>query len=199
MHSLTENEAKIVDFLIRNFNERNSINEIGRRLKISHTGAHKILRKLEKVKAVKPERIGNAIYYKANLDNELGLKLAEYVLAQNELIAYAKVQADDLKPLQSLASSCILFGSVLSKGRGAGDIDVMLVVEEKDFKKLNKKLEEIKEISPKKIHDVMQSKEDLAKNIGKNDEVMLDIIKNGRIIWGSEVIVEAIKNGAYRE
>lgn len=195
MNSLTENEARIVDFLIRNFKERNSINGIGRKIKISHTGAHKILRKLEKIKAVKPERIGNAIYYKANLDNELGLKLAEFVLAQNELIPYSKVQADDLKPLQGIASSCILFGSVLSKGREAGDIDVMLVVEEKDFKKLYKKLDEIKEMSPKKIHDIMQSREDLAKNIKKNDEVILDIIKNGRILWGSEIIVEAIKNG----
>lgn len=195
MQSLTENEAKIVDFLIRNFRERNSINEIGRKIKISHTGAHKILRKLEKIKAVKPDRIGNAIYYKPNLDNELGLKLAEYVLAQNELIPYSEVQADDLRPLREIASSCILFGSVLSKGKEARDIDVMLVVEEKDFKKLYKKLEEIKEMSPKKIHDVMQSREDIAKNIKKNDEVILDIIKNGRILWGSEIIVEAIKNG----
>ena len=195
MHSLTENEAKIVDFLIRNFKERNSINEIGRKLNISPPGAHKILRKLEKIKAVQPEKIGNAIYYKANLNNELGLKLAEYVLSQNELIAYAKVQADDLNSLHGIASSCILFGSVLSKGRDARDIDVMLVVEEKDFKKLHKKLEEIKEMSPKKIHDAVQSREDLVKNIRKNDEVILDIIKKGRILWGSEIIVEAIKDG----
>jgi len=197
MYSLTQNEAKVVDFLIRNFRERNSINALARKLKISHTGVHKILRKLEGVKAVKPERIGNSIYYKVNLDNELGIKLAEFVLVQNELIAYAQVQEEDLKPLQGLASSCILFGSVLKKGREARDIDVMLVLEKKDFKKLYKKLEEVKEMSPKKIHDVMQSKEDLVKNIKKNDEVVLDIIKNGRILWGSGIIVEAIKNGTY--
>lgn len=197
MYSLTQNEAKVVDFLIRNFRERNSINALARKLKISHTGVHKILRKLEGVKAVKPERIGNSIYYKVNLDNELGIKLAEFVLVQNELIAYAQVQEEDLKPLQGLASSCILFGSVLKKGREAHDIDLMLVLEKKDFKKLYKKLEEIKEMSPKKIHDVMQSKEDLVKNIKKNDEIVLDIIKNGRILWGSGIIVEAIKNGTY--
>jgi len=197
MYSLTQNEVKIMDFLIRNFKERNSINEIGRKLEISHTGAHKILRKLEKLKVVKPEKIGNAIYYKADLGNEMGMKLAEFVLSQNELISYAKVQADDLKPLQDLASSCLLFGSVLEKGREAHDIDVMLILEKKDFKQVHKKLEEIKEMSPKKIHDVMQSREDLVKNIKKSDEVIMDIIKKGRILWGSEIIVEAIKNGAY--
>ena len=122
--------------------------------------------------------------------------MAEYVLVQNELNTYSKVQAEDLEKLKDVASSCVLFGSVLKKGREARDIDVMIILEKKDFKKVYKILEEIRSISPKKIHDVMQTKEDLAKNIRKSDEVVLDIIKTGKILWGSEIIVEAIKNGA---
>ncbi len=184
-----------MDFLVRNFNERNSINELGRKLDISPRGIYKILKKLEKNSAIKPEKIGNAIYYKVDLEEEVGIKLAEYVLVQNELNAYSKVQAEDLEKLKDLALSCVLFGSVLKKGREAKDIDILIVLEKKDFKKVHKKLEEIRLISPKKIHDVMQTKEDLAKNIRKNDEIILGIIKNGRILWGSEIIVEAIKNG----
>lgn len=195
MFSLTVNEARIIDFLIRNFRERNSINALARKLEISHTGVHKILRKLERVKAVKPEKIGNSIYYKVNLDEGVGIKIPEFVLAQNELSSYAKVIEEDLKILEPLTQSCILFGSVLKKGREARDIDVLLIFEKKNFKKVHQKLEEIREMKPKKIHDVMMTKEDLVKNIKKNDEVVLDIIKNGKILWGSGIIVGGIKNG----
>ena len=195
MFSLTENEARTVDYLIRNFRERNSINALARKLKISHTGVHKILRKLEGVKAVKPERIGNSIYYKVNLDGGVGIKIAEFVLAQNELNSYAKVIEEDLKVLEPLTQSCILFGSVLQKGREARDIDVLIIFKKNNFKKVHQKLEEIGEMKPKKIHDVMMTKEDLVRNIRKNDEVVLDIIKNGRVLWGFGIIVEGIKNG----
>lgn len=195
MFSLTVNEARIIDFLIRNFRERNSINALARKLEVSHTGVHKILRKLESVKVLKPEKIGNSIYYKVNLGEGIGVKIAEFVFAQNELNSYAKVIEEDLKVLEPLTQSCILFGSVLQKGREARDIDVLLVFEKKNFKKVHQKLEEIREMKPKKIHDVMMAKEDLVKNIKKNDEVVLDIIKNGRVLWGSGIIVEGIKNG----
>ena len=185
-----------MDFLVRHFKERNSINEIGRKLDLSPRGIYKILKKLEKIRAIEPEKIGNGIYYKANLGEEIGIKLLEFVLAQNELNAYAQVQAEDLEKLKDVALSCVLYGSVLKKGREARDIYIIIVLEKNNFKKVNKKLEEIKSISPKKIHDILMTKEDLAKNLRKNNQAMIDMIKNGKILWGSEIIVKAIKNGS---
>ena len=199
MQSLTENEAKVMDFLIRNFNERNSINQVGHRLGITPKGAYKILKKLEKMKAIIPEKIGNAIYYKPKLDEEIGKKLAEFILVQNELNSYAKVQAEDLEKLKDLADCCILFGSVLAKGRDAKDIDTLLIIDGKNFNKAHKGLEELKGMKPKKLHDIIMTKEDLMKNIKKNDEVIIDVIKTGKILWGPEVLVEAIRNGATRQ
>ena len=196
MYSLTQNEARVMDFLVRNFKERNSINEVGRRLKISPRGIYKILKKLEKINAIKPEKIGNAIYYKINLDDEMGIKLTEYVLVQNELNTYSKVWAKDFEKLKDVALSCVLYGSVLKKGKEARDIDVIIILEKKNFKKVYKKLEDIKLMSNKKVHDIMMSKEDLAKNLRKNNKAMIDMIKTGKVLWGSEIIVEAIKNGA---
>ena len=196
MYSLTQNEARVMDFLVRHFKERNSINEIGRKLDLSPRGIYKILKKLEKIKAIEPEKIGNGIYYKVNLEEEIGIKLSELVLVQNELNAYAQVQVEDLEKLKDVALSCVLYGSVLKKGREAKDIDIIIILEKKNFKKVNKKLEEIKSISPKKIHDIMMTKEDLAGNLRKNNDAMINMIKNGKILWGSEIIVEAIKNGS---
>jgi DNA-binding Lrp family transcriptional regulator len=198
MKSLTANEAKVMDFLVRHFDERHSINQVGLRLGISPKGAYKILKKLEGMKAIKPEEIGNAIYYKPNLQEEIGSKMAEFVLVQNELNNYAKVQADDLKNLKDITYGCILFGSVISKGKESRDIDVLLIIDEKSFNKVHKELEKIKEMKPKKIHDVIMTKQDLLNNIKKKDDVILDIIKTGKILWGSDVILEGIRNGANR-
>lgn len=196
MHGLTQNEARVMDFLVRNINERNSINEIGRRLDISPMGIYKILKNLESVHAVIPEVTKYGTFYRADFQEEIGSKLSELVLIQNELNDYSKVLEEDLEQLKSVTLSCILFGSVIKEGSKARDIDVLLVLEKRNFKKVHNKLEEIKELKPKKIHDVMMTKEDLAKNIRKKDEVVLDIIRTGKVLWGSEIIVEAIKNGA---
>lgn len=194
MESLTKNEARAIDFLIRNFKEKNSINELGKKLSISPRGIYKILKKLEKAKALIPERIGNAVYYRINLNEDPVLKLAEFVLMQNSLNPYAQIQAEDLKQLKGIAQSCILYGSVLTKGREARDIDVLIVLDKKHFTKVNDILDKIKSLKPKKVHEVMQTKEDIMNNIKKGDKVVLDIIRKGKVLWGAEIIVGAIKN-----
>ena len=194
MQNLTRNESRTIDFLIRNFREKNSINEIARRLNLSSRGAYKILKKLEGIRVIMPENIGNAIYYRINFNEEVAAKLSEFVLVQNELNTYSQVQAVDLKQLRDISLSCILFGSILTKGKEANDVDILLIIEKKDLKKVISVLDKIKNLKPKKIHEMLQTKEDLINNIRKNDEVILDIIRTGKVLWGAEMIVGAIKN-----
>ena len=197
MQSLTVNEAKVMDFLVRNFKERNSINQIAKRLKLSPMGAYKILKKLEKANAIKAEKIGNAVYYRANLDEEIGRKLAEFVLVQSEFNnTFAKVYADDLRKLKDVALSCILYGSILKAGKEAKDVDALIIIEKKDYKKVSNKLADIQLIATKRIHDIRMTKNDLAKNLKKGNEAMIDMLKYGQVLWGADIIVEAIKNGA---
>lgn len=196
MVALTRNEARVVSFLLRNFTERYSINQLARELGLSPMGARKIAMKLEKARILKPEAIGNAIYYRPNLDEEIGRKTAELVLAYKDINPYARAQAKDLEQLRPHALCAVLFGSVLTKAEKAGDIDVLLVLEKGQLKKAHKTLMEIQSIKPKKIGEMVQSREDLVKNIRKRDAPLLDAIRTGQVLWGSEIIVEAIRNGA---
>ena len=197
MLNLTENEAKTMGFLVRNIKERNSINQIAKRLGLSPMGAYKILKKLEKANAVKAEKIGNAIYYRASLDNEIGRNLAEFALLQNEFTNIkAKVYADEFKKLKETADGCILYGSILSKGKEANDVDAIIIIKKENYKKLKKEIDDIKFFSTKKIHDLVMTKEELSNNLKKNNEAMIDMLKYGQILWGADIIVEAIKNGA---
>lgn len=196
MIGLTGNEAKVMDYMIRNFDQRNSINQIARKLNLSPNGAYKILKKLEKNNYIKPERINNGICYKPNLEDVEGRKLAEYILSQKNLNTYAKVQAEDLMQLEDISLGCILFGSVLRKGKEARDVDVIIIMEKKDFDKVYGRVKELKEMKPKKIHAIYLLRDDFFKQIVKKDEMILSAIRKGQILWGSEIIMEAIKNVA---
>ena len=195
MLALTNNEARMADFLLRNFTERYSINQLAKELNLSPQGAYKMAKKLEKARILKPEPIGNAIYYRPNLDDELGRKTAELVLAYKDINSYARVQAKDLERLKAHTVCAVLFGSVLTKAENAGDIDVLIVLEEGQLNKMHKALMEIQSIKSKKISEMLQTREDLVRNIKKRDAPLLDAIRTGQVLWGSEIIVEAILNG----
>jgi predicted nucleotidyltransferase len=190
---LTINESRVVDFLLRHFDERNSINQVARRLTISPRGAYKILKKLESLNVTRPEKIGNAVYYSLNLSEAYGRKLAEFVLVQHALNSYAQLQAEDLVPLRPFVQSIILFGSILTRGKEARDIDVLLILDKKNYNKALDELHKIRSIKTKKIHEIVQTLDDLKANIRKKDEVIMNIIKTGQVLWGPETLIEAIK------
>ena len=53
-------------------------------------------------------------------------------------------------------------------------------------------LDKLQAIKTKHIHSVMQTQDDLIKNIHKSDEVILEILRKGKVLWGHQIIVEAI-------
>ena len=39
------------------------------------------------------------------------------------------------------------------------------------------------------------TKEDMSNNLKKGNDAMIDMLKYGQVLWGAEIIVEAIKCG----
>jgi predicted nucleotidyltransferase len=85
-----------------------------------------------------------------------------------------------------------LFGSVLTKGEKANDIDVLLITDGKKFSGLKKEIEEINLLNNKKLHPIYQTKEDLKDNIKKGDKPVLSAIK-GVVVFGEDTIISLIK------
>lgn len=199
--SLTKNEIKVINLLLRNFTERYSINGIARALGLSPMGAYKMLKKLEKNKILVNEKIGQGVYYEINLHESIGQKAAEFVLtaSTNDLSPYARVCREDMLKSRSLTSCAGLFGSVLTKGMEANDVDIFYVAKVSDYKKLRKSIEEWQKTCSKPLHLFVQTKEDLVSNLKKKDAPLLDILKKCAFFWGQEVVVEAIKNVKNRE
>lgn len=196
---LTKNEHKIINLLLRHTYENFTIREISRKINITPMGARKILNKFKKENILISKKIGTGIFYKLNFNNRITQKICELVLAQNKLNLFAQVYAEDLKILENCTESCILFGSILVRGEKARDVDVMLLIEKEQYKNVEKISQELSEKKAKKIHFMMQTKEDFIKNLTQKNKAVLNIIKNGVVLWGENHIVEAIKNVVKKE
>lgn len=195
MVSLTENEARTIEFLIRNFSREYNINQLAKELGISPGGMFKILKKLERQKFLTEKKLANSIFYKINYNSQDALDACTFALTEKKTTPYIKVWMKDLEKLKSKTELAILFGSVLKKDREAKDIDILLVFDKKNLGDIENLVDSINRIKSKKIHAVYQTGEDLVKNIKKQDKAILEEIRTGIILWGRDFLVEAIKNG----
>jgi len=195
MVSLTENEARTIEFLIRNFFRDCNINQLAKELNVSPGGMFKILRKLGKQGFLTEKRMGNNVFYNINYQSQDALDACKFALTEKKTTPYIRAWIKDLESLKPETELAILFGSILKKDKGARDTDVLLVFEKKSLRDVEKRISEINRVKSKKIHAVYQTKNDLTRNIKKRDRAILEEIRTGIVLWGRDFLVEAIKHG----
>ncbi len=195
---LTRNEQRLLTYLWRNYTEKLSINELAKRIGITPKGAYTILKKNEKASLVTKRTIANAVIYQFNYRDKKTKDLVEYALkSEQPPNSYVAVLEKDLQPLQKKADAAILFGSVVTKGLPAHDIDLLVVINPKNLLTLKAKIKEFENISPKTVHLVIQTKADLQKNLRKKDPVVMEVLRTGHILWGYDLLyclIENVKN-----
>jgi len=188
---MTKNEVKALTYLFRHYDEKLSINELARRIKITPKGVYKILKKFENDGLVIKEKVANAHIYRLNFEDQKTGDIVKYALKSEDYPnKYVKVLYGDLEKLKVCTSITILFGSVLTKGTGAKDIDLLAVINKNNLPELNKEIREFEMISPKKIHFVVQTKSDLRKNL--HDSVIQEAIQKGFILSGHDLLYGVI-------
>src|SRR3989338_6756979 len=108
-----KNALKVIftDFLA-SYNSYNIREKLG----ISGVGSLKLLRSLNEKNLLVSEKMGNAIFYKPNLDNEYVLKLLELIfLEHSSLSSFVKGWIYDLRSFIPDTKAIFLFGSILTK------------------------------------------------------------------------------------
>lgn len=190
---LTENEKKVLRLLFTDLDKDYSINSIAKECNLAPNGAYKILKKFEKENILKVKQIANIKSYRINFKDEKTDNILELALIP-KLEGRVKYRLEDFKEIKEITKACMLFGSYIDLKKEPNDLDVLFVIDSKDFKEYKKRLENIKEIVPARVHDVLQTEEDLKNNLVNKDKVILNILKNGIIIWGRKTIINVIKN-----
>ena len=189
---LTEKEKRVLRLLMVAFDTDYSINQIAKECDIAPNGALKILRKFEKEGILKAKNIANIKSYKMNFDNEKTQIVIELALMP-KIEGRISYRLEDFKELKEVAKCCILFGSYISS-KEPNDLDVLFILNREKYKNYKEKLSNLRDVIPVKIHDVVQTEEDLKNNLIKKDKVILEIIKTGIILWGQNIITKVIKN-----
>ena len=84
MYSIAKNDLRVIDFLVRNFSEMNTMRNIALKLKISAAGVHSVLKKLESENFVQAQKLGTGLFYKINFENNIAKYLASIALLEHK-------------------------------------------------------------------------------------------------------------------
>src|SRR3989344_39747 len=191
---ITNNEKKILRILLSNINSDYSINEIARKCDLAPNGAYEILKKFEEKEILISKKIANSKSYKLNFSSREANKLLELVLMPDYNNIKIRNRYNDLKLLESLTDLCIMFGSYITAKEKPNDLDVLFVFDKKNYKKYSEAIEKVNRVLPLKLHDVIQTRDDLVKNIKNDEKLIINMIFDGVVLWGHEFLIEVLKN-----
>ncbi|MBL7148185.1 MAG: nucleotidyltransferase domain-containing protein [Nanoarchaeota archaeon] len=194
MVSLTQRERETLLILFKDFTTFYNANFISKILGISHVGAQKIFKRLYNNNILTSKKIAKSIVYKLKLDDDYVNKFISFLLV-DEANKFKRWK-EEFKDLFKKGRIILMFGSVIKNYDKARDIDIMIVIDKKDIKEINKILKEKEKILPKKIHAIKLTHNDLLENIKNKDKAIIDIVKNAIVIYGEDKYVEIIKNVA---
>ena len=194
MTTLTQKERETVLILLKDYTNFYNANSISKVLNISHVGAQKIFKRLLQENVVLSKIIGKSITYKLNFNNDYVSNLVSFLLA-DEANKFKRWK-EEFKDLLKKKRIVMLFGSTVKDYAHARDIDIMVVLENKDVTEVNEILKKKEELLPKKLHAILLNYHDLLENIKKKDKAFVDIIKNAIVLYGQDKYVEVMKNVA---
>ena len=190
---IPKNTKKIINLLLRSIDRPGfNVNQLAKELKISPGNAHLIVKDLKKKNIINSIDLKTSIYYTLNLENEESRILAQLTLLDQKrnLPTRASIYANDIEKFP--AEIIILFGSILEK-QDFNDVDVLFIIKDKkQVKEVNDFCLKLSGIRTKTISPLISTLDDFKTKL--NDEVVLDIIKKGVIIKGTEKFIDIIKN-----
>ena len=189
MYEITKAEMQLILALVKSPEMNYNSNSITKAVDITPMGALKILKRLEKESILKSKKIGKAIIYRINTEENYARNHVAFILAREKAYAQPRVKVwiNELRKIKN-ADLIILFGSVLRK-EDPNDIDVLFVTDQKMFKKLQEEIDALNKLNMKQIHPLYQGFADIIMNIKKRDKPVLNAIK-GIIVTGEERFVE---------
>lgn len=191
----TDNKLKIINLYRSNYSAQYHVREIAKLTKKSHVTLLPHLKALEKDRILIPKTVGKNKVYSLNFDNIVTksyLLLAETVeeiLYLEEIFLIKKITAEifNLK----LDGTIVLFGSYAKRTfREDSDIDIIYL-----GKIADKEIEEIRKIGKtygKTINMKKSTIKKLEEDLRKKDPLMVEIIKNRRLLQNPEPFINAL-------
>ncbi|MBN1157051.1 winged helix-turn-helix transcriptional regulator [Candidatus Woesearchaeota archaeon] len=170
MQSISNYEFQVLNFLVRNFSTRYTVRQISLKLKASPAGIHKGLKKLEEDDILKSEKLGTGLFYYINLDNQIAKHLAAIVLLMDGPEATVVKKLEGIKEARAV---------IVNKNN-------LLVVTHSPLR------------TPSEFSTTTLSEHELAERLKQRDKKILEFLEHGKLIFGENTIIAAIKEGMFR-
>jgi len=201
MVEISDNGKRALKVIFTDFLTSYNSYNIKEKIGISGVGSLKLLRSLKEKNLLVSERMGNAIVYKPNLKNEYVLKLLELIfLEHSSLSSFVKGWIYDLRSFIPDTKAIFLFGSILTKEKSAGDVDVCFILRDaKDYGKLQSGVGEMNRKNRLKIHPLYLTEGEFEKKLKEKDKPLIDAVRTCVVAHGQELFVRVLKNVQSRE
>lgn len=195
MRDVTANEMRVLLRIAKDFTTKYNANSLSKDVGLSAMGVLKIVNKLQEQGLLVTEVVGKAKIFRVNYENNYTRQYLSFLLRKEaeEAIPQVKRWVSELRKLELKAKIGVLFGSVLNN-KEFKDVDVLIVLEQKNNILLNKELDMIKQLSAKHIHPVKQTMSDFQENLLQEDKVMVSAVKRGIVMFGYKEFVEVLSN-----
>ena len=197
MAELTKNGKRALKLIFTDYKMDYNSNILKDKLGLSNAGSLKLLRSLREQKLLIDRKMGKSIFYKINLENEYAMKVMELILMEHgEMPTFTRGWIEELRPLGQHAKAMLLFGSLLKKGKEAGDVDVCFVLNSmKRFDALQAHIGELNRKNRLRIHPLfLPSPHIFEMKLKENDPPIVDMVKSCIVLKGVETFVEVLKH-----
>ena len=191
MTSLAKTERAVLLLLFKDFTIDYNANTICKKLGVSRRGALTIVKKLKNRGLLISRRYGKSVFYKVNLAETYTCKVIE-VLLMDESKENGSRWLFEFKGLFPLVSIAIIFGSAIRNYDKANDIDLVVVFTKTKFKIVTEWIADKNRILLKPIHRIIQTPQDLIKNLKMPDPVIVNALRFGYILHGYEELIAAV-------
>ncbi|MBU0757561.1 MAG: hypothetical protein KKG59_05805 [Nanoarchaeota archaeon] len=195
MQDVTENEMRIALKIFKDFTRKYNANNLAKETNLTSMGVLKILNRLEQQKIIRFEQVGKAKIAHIDYSNEYAKHFILFLLQREAETSNARVKrwVTEVKKLQDYATFGVMFGSVLHKD-SFQDVDLLVVLPQKNVPELSQKVEEINRLNTKCIHMVKQSIQDITSNLLEQDSIIVDALREGVVVFGYEDLFEVMKS-----
>jgi predicted nucleotidyltransferase/biotin operon repressor len=187
----------ILKTLFKDFLAEHTITSLSSKINITRMGIWKALKTLEKNNIIILTSIGigktSTYSIKLNWENPLLEKTISIILLEEALNNQKWIS--NFTELRDKVNFLILFGSILTNPKEAGDIDLIAVLDNKNnFKQVDKIILAIQITQTKKIHMIDLTKEEFKEELKKQNKAYFDALKKGVILFGQDNFIKFIRS-----
>ena|SRR3989338_4943264 len=193
MKTPTEKENEALLLIFKEFDSCYNANSISKKLGITPRGSLKVLDSLFSEKILVGRKLGKAVFYKVNFENNYAKKLIETLLIK-ESMEKASRWLSEFEGLFGVAQIVLVYGSSVKTYEQARDIDLIVVIEKSRYKEASKNIEKKNGILLKPVHPLLMTLSDLEKNLKTKNPAMMNALKEGYVLHGQEKMVGVVKN-----